>query len=92
MKRLSTSKADPFNSGSHYSIRVPRKKKASTGVLPSRKQHGKIPPSIMDISGTVYCEGIQECLSASVNSIAPRIALVKFQPSICQVWIGGIPR
>ena len=40
IKRLETSKATPVNSDSNDSIKVPCKKKFSTGVLPSLRQHG----------------------------------------------------
>ena len=44
IKRLATSKAEPVNSDSEEYIRVMHKKKAGTGVLRSRKQHGKMTP------------------------------------------------
>ena len=37
IKRLSTSKTAPDNYDSNESVRVPRKERARTGVVPSRK-------------------------------------------------------
>ena len=42
IKRLAYSNVVPVNSDINLSIRVPRKKKSSTGVTPIRKQQGKI--------------------------------------------------
>ena len=44
IKSLATSKADPPNSDIDASENVPRKMKARTGVLLSRKQQGKKKP------------------------------------------------
>ena len=41
IKRLAYSNVAPVNSDINLSIRVPRKKKSSTGVLPNLKQHGE---------------------------------------------------
>ena len=45
IKRLAASKAAPVSSDSDASIRVPRKKKARTGVLPDCKNNGKKIPN-----------------------------------------------
>ena len=44
IKRLSSSKKAPVNSDINESVMVTRKKKASTGVLPNHKHHGKKTP------------------------------------------------
>ena len=44
IKRLANSKVAPVNSYCNKCIRVPHKKKSRTGVLPSRKKHGKRTP------------------------------------------------
>ena len=76
INRLVTSTAEPINSDSNKSIRVPRKKKERTGVLPIRKKYEKNTPSITEPSATACCERRQELLSASGKYIAPIIALV----------------
>ena len=92
IKRLSTSKAEPVNYVSDDSTRVPRNKKASTGVLPDRKQHGKNTPKRH--SAQRYCvlckkAGITERKRkshSSENCFGKR----SYQQSIKEV-LGGYP-
>ena len=73
IKRLATSKSEPVNSDSDDSISVPRNKKARTGVLPRRKQHGVKPQIITAHSIIEWCAKSQEWLITNGIIIAMRI-------------------
>ena len=76
IKRLATSKVAPFISNRDESVRVPRKKKVSTGVLKKRNSKGERHQSTMGRIATVCCARSQECLSQSKCHIDPRTNLV----------------
>ena len=72
IKRLASSKEAPVNYDSDESIRVPRKNKLRTGVLPNCKHHGKRRLSIMELSATAHFTIRQECLRERICRIAMR--------------------